>query len=345
MRNLSFVAVVVSTLMAGPAAGTGDPCGRPLVSLTEENDSHWVSRVSGSDRHYTQGLRLAASWDSPAGCLSPLRDLIPKSLLSEGPSRSGLVLGQNMYTPSDISQPDPIERDRPYAAWLYVGASFEAIGVTGQRHTFELDVGVVGPLAHGEQAQTFVHRVIGVGRPRGWAHQLGNEPGVVVRYMFDRRVFALGPRRAERLGADGIFRAGGSIGNVFTNGSLGATLRLGWNLPDELAGRIDAVPLNVSPGLAPSAAPPRPPFWEAYLFASVDGRYVLRNIFLDGNTLRESRSITKEPFVSEIEWGFAARASIVRLVWRQVRRSSEFRLQRAGDIYGSLTLQVDLRMK
>ncbi|OPX34630.1 MAG: hypothetical protein B1H11_10530 [Desulfobacteraceae bacterium 4484_190.1] len=37
-----------------------------------------------------------------------------------------LSLGQNMYTPKDISQKDLIKGDRPYAGWTYFGIAFHS---------------------------------------------------------------------------------------------------------------------------------------------------------------------------------------------------------------------------
>lgn len=66
-------------------------------------------------------------------------------------------------------------------------------------------------------------------------------------------------------------------------------LRLGQRLP------LDYGPPRIQPSLPGSGffVPPQDRFgW--YLFAGVEGRAVARNIFLDGNTFRDSRSVDKE---------------------------------------------------
>jgi hypothetical protein len=42
-----------------------------------------------------------------------------------------------------------------------------------------------------------------------------------------------------------------------------------------------------------------------YLFAAVEGRAVARNIFLDGNTFEDSRSVDKKPLVGDLSAGVA----------------------------------------
>jgi hypothetical protein len=42
---------------------------------------------------------------------------------------------------------------------------------------------------------------------------------------------------------------------------------------------------------------------SGFIFGAVDGRAVARDIFLDGSTFRDSRSVNKEPFVADISAG------------------------------------------
>ena len=57
-----------------------------------------------------------------------------------------------------------------------------------------------------------------------------------------------------------------------------------------------------------------------------------RNIFLDGNTYRPSRSVPKKTFVGDLQAGFSASWSkSLRLDVSVVLRSEEFRGQRSAD--------------
>ena len=50
----------------------------------------------------------------------------------------------------------------------------------------------------------------------------------------------------------------------------------------------------------------------AHLFASVDGPGIARNIFLGGNTVRDSHSVNKKPFVADAAVGIAANFGVYK---------------------------------
>jgi hypothetical protein len=77
-----------------------------------------------------------------------------------------------------------------------------------------------------------------------------------------------------------------------------------------------------------------------YLFAGIEGRAVARNIFLDGNTFRGSRSVDKKHLVGDLQFGFVLDWSDVRLGYTHVLRSREFQAQESVDGFGSLSLSV-----
>ena len=63
---------------------------------------------------------------------------------------------------------------------------------------------------------------------------------------------------------------------------------------------------------------------EWYVFAGVDARAVARNIFLDGNTFRDSASVDKRVFVYDFKAGVSLRIAPVRVSLTHVQRSAEF---------------------
>jgi len=89
------------------------------------------------------------------------------------------------------------------------------------------------------------------------------------------------------LDADVLPHFGGALGNVFTYGAAGVTLRIGSGLEDDFG------PPRIRPSLPGSAyfLPGKGFNW--YLFAGLEGRAVLYNIFLDGNTFTDSHSVDK----------------------------------------------------
>jgi hypothetical protein len=76
------------------------------------------------------------------------------------------------------------------------------------------------------------------------------------------------------------------------------------------------------------------------LFAGAEGRAVVRNIFLDGNSFRNSRSVDKRPFVGDLQFGGVLLWNNVRLSYTQVLRTREFETQGKKDNFGSLAVSV-----
>ena len=285
------------------------------------------------DRDYTNGIMLA--WMSEPD-YAPTWALRGAQLLpffpNEGKVRSSYAVGQNMYTPNDISNPNPPLDERPYAGWLY-----GAVGIvveTGEKQLdqLQLQIGVIGPAALAEQSQTFVHKVIGSPKPQGWDTQLKNEPGIVLTYQRSWR--ALVSTEINGFSVDVTPHVGGALGNVYTYANAGATLRFGWNLPNDYG------PPRIQPGLPGSGFFEQTDTVGLYFFAGLDTRAVARNIFLDGNTFRDSRSVDKEPFVADAQIGIALTIRDARLAFTHVFRSHEYKGQTGDDEFGAISLSV-----
>ena len=289
---------------------------RAVFTFTEENDSKL------SDRHYTQGLRL--------GFLS--RDHTKENWLTEHlPSvgykvarwKWGLEGGQLMFTPEKISETALIKNDRPYAGWLYGGLSFQQRGTnaggTGMMGTFRLQAGVVGPESHADGAQIYWHRLWGFQHPSGWRNQLKTELGF--QFAYDRRHrYALGDAWSVQL----LPEAGCNLGNVRTDFHAGGMLRAGYNIPNEFG-------LNESRRGADLGV---------HLFGGFVGQAVLVDVFLDGNTFRESHHVEKEPFIGETRFGVALTGRHAELSVAHVHRTFEFSGQKERDGFTSLTLTM-----
>ena len=331
---------------AGLAAQTFERGENSFWSLYWENDTFY-----DTDQSYTNGSRIVFSVES----LDPgeNRWWLPDDLVRRvfQPScdidpdlcwewSGGWVIGQNFYTPQDITIADLIEDDRPYGGWLYLGKMLHVsrpdVGDLGDfkatQHTFEVDVGVTGDLSFSDETQTFVHEHVATGapEPRGWDHQIQTEPGIVLQYVgkqraiqwtaFDRRAFDVIPEWTV------------VAGNIFTYGGGGVTARLGWNLGDDFG------PSRIQP-VAPMMA--RQGDFEAYGFASVGARVVAHNIFLDGGWFGDDpHTVSKEGVVGDAELGAFVRFKRIGASFRWVRRTPEFRERRISQEYGALNLII-----
>jgi hypothetical protein len=309
----------------------------PVFTVHEENDM-----VVRTDRHYTQGIKLSylhADGSLP-GFLQAIDRFLPNCGYDQRTSRFGLQIGQNIYTPANITTDELLEEDRPYAGWLYVGLTLQRRGLTRRGwptlESFEVQLGSIGPPSLGEQAQTWVHEVRDLDLPRGWEHQLEAEPGIELRYW---RGVRLTFSEASAEWVDFIPHGAASLGNVTTGLRVGGTLRAGLHLPDSFGVQTISSLLSTEGGWSPSAGEHR---WSIYVFTGVEGWLVAHNAFLDGNLYQNSHEVSKETFVGEWKSGFAVGFRYAEAGFAYVLRSREFSDQEEENGYGSLFVKVRL---
>ncbi len=312
------------------ARGPEAPAPAVITGITD-NDLY---APDNRDRHYTNGLRLgwmSADGDVP-GWATWLADHAPL-LKPDASHRIGWTLAQDMFTPQNKTASGPVLDDRPYAAWLYAGLKLQT-EAPDRLDTVELDLGMVGPAALGEQAQNDWHQLIGASSASGWSNQIKNEPGVDLLLERSWRVPLTEHAEDGALGVDLVPNAAGSLGNVFTYGEGGLTIRFGEGLQSDFG------PPRISP-FVPGSDSFHPPLGFAwYLFAGAEGRAVLRNITLDGNTFEDSQSVRKRPLVADLHAGLALLYDHTRLTYTVLARSKEFYGQRSIDYIGSIALSV-----
>ena len=300
---------------------------------------------SDTDQNYTNSTKL--SWVSPDLTGYAESEELPDWSLKyirwlpfinePGLQRNiAISIGQNMYTPEDISEEELIVDDRPYAGWTYFGIAFHSKNER-RLDSMEIQLGIVGPESFAEETQKLVHELRNVQRPNGWDNQLDNEPGLAM--IYERKLRVIEGRAANGMGFDGIAHLGATIGNVYTYANTGCEVRGGWNIPTDFgtalirpAGDTNA-PVNArDPRLSKSRK------FSIHAFLGVSGRFVLRDIFLDGNTFSESHSIDKENFVADVSAGISLIVYRFKLSYTQVIRSREYKDQDDNHSFGSIAL-------
>ena len=287
-----------------------------IVSLTLENDA-----IASADRHYTQGSFLSyLSRDNAlprwAECTV---DVFPTFGYEVAARKWGFGAGQEIYTPEDLQVTALQVDDRPYAGWLFGRFTLQRRGAISPRwsvlENFHLDLGIIGPESQAEETQRVWHG----DDPKGWQHQLKTEIAGALRY---ERRFQFNATGESEWGIRLIPHLGGSAGTLATFLNGGGTVRAGYNIPNEFT------TVASDPG------------WGAYFLAGADGRFVIHNIFLDGNTWRDSHQVNRRPFVGDVYVGLAAVLKNVEISFRHVFRSREFDDQKSHDSFGSVTLAV-----
>ena len=347
---LAGIAALAGGVPTAQAEQDNTPCNRAdhakaraarpnTLTLSFENDL-----FTGTDREYTNGVRF--SWGSANlddyrndPCLPAVLKSVNRLLgfVDKGnyTARNMVVsLGQAMFTPRDRARTTLDPNDRPYAGWLYLALGYNSRTDTAMR-TYELDVGIVGPQSYAKQTQDFIHDLRNLPKWQGWANQLPNEPGL--QFTYERKNRFLIPPQGPLPSLDFIPHYGATLGNVGTYLNMGAEFRVGYTLPDDFGtsairpGGNNGAPLSLSDMRSGYAAK------GIHLFASFDGRLVLHNIFLDGNTFRASPSVDKRHLVGDAALGVAWSWRRGKIAYAHYLRTKEFYGQSAAQNFGSIT--------
>lgn len=109
-------------------------------------------------------------------------------------------------------------------------------------------------------------------------------------------------------------------------------MRLGYDLP------ADYGPPRIRPSLPGSDFFIPTQKLSGYLFAGVEGRGVAHNIFLDGNTFRDSHSVDKENWVGSFQLGATVIYKAMRISYEQVFMTKEFKTQIDPAQFSALTV-------
>lgn len=340
-RIFSFILLLLFLIPSGVRSDEGTPSSSGVFSFYIENDT-----VANTDRDYTSGLKL--SWTSrwiPAPGTEPddqnTKGWVPSALNmfpffnSSGDRRAlSISIGQSTYTPEDLTRSDLILNDRPYAGYTYLG--FALLRTTPKiMDTLELNIGMIGPHSYAEYIQEGVHKWLGDKEPQGWNNQLKDE--VSLELIYERKWRLAASKLGHGFGYDFIPHLGGRFGNVYIYGNTGAELRFGWNPP----GDFGTCPIR--PGCESNAATDqennRGRSFGIHAFLSIDGRAVLRDIFLDGNTWVDSHSVDKNYFVADLGAGIGISTKLFKLTYGLIYRTKEFKSQPSnGQVFGTLLI-------
>ena len=285
---LPFVIGAVVAAAAPPASAQPRPEPKrssTLLFYTENDD--WPPDT-GTDKNYTNALRMTIDRNYDMFRLQRLGSLFgwipahPDCALvtaSDPPDQKCVsttwhVIGQQFYTPDDITIPDLIPDDRPYAGWLYVGGSWKS-STYDTLVASDFYVGVTGEGSLARTVQTRWHALVGASEPRGWEHQIGGRLGVIAGHSRHKAFEALTPKGGLRW-LELTPYVGGTLGNIMTDAHAGARIKIGYNVARDWT----------QTGLAPRVRigtnqPTRPPDIEIYLVVDGQGRTPLYNAFID----------------------------------------------------------------
>lgn len=353
---MRFYPIVLSSLLAFTATFAQADDAAPAsdqkpVSLKDawtvnfylENDL-----FSDTDQDYTNGVRV--SFVSPnlesyrydpamPKVVNQINDRFDSLLgLKDTETRNVVIsLSQLMFTPETIDATELLPDERPYAGYLALGFAYHGRS-QNRLDSVEVSLGMVGPSSLAENSQDMIHDLRGLDKFQGWDNQLKDEP--TLQLVYENKLRLVKQELPLGLKHDLISHAGAALGNVGVYANVGGEYRLGWDLPDDFGtSAVRPAGDNSAPGRGDIRLQPGDDyFYGLHGFLSIDGKAVAHDIFLDGNTWKDSHSVDKKYFVGEIAVGFSFLIKRWKLSYAQVFRSREFEGQARHHEYGSFTL-------
>ncbi|MEA3369959.1 MAG: lipid A deacylase LpxR family protein [Campylobacterota bacterium] len=229
-------------------------------------------------------------------------------------------LVNQMYTPADLSETALIEDDRPYAGWTYLEYAIHKSSQTDLRSLY-LHVGMVGPASRTEEIQEIIHEMTDSTPPKGWDNQLQNELGINLKYVHKWRFV---PEPLGSFETSYVPFVQGDLGNVAIGATGGVSARFGWNIPKDFGvstidsgGEVGVLVLDECENM-------RREKWSFSFNLNGYGSAVAHDIFLDGNTFKDSHSVDKENFVGYLGFGFTARYENIVFDFMQTKSTPKF---------------------
>lgn len=316
--------MAVATALAGRTAAA-QSSGAVQIRVDNDGFDFWKHPAHRTDGEYTSGVRLeiqsgqAPLWRALAPRARPCAD-VPES--APRCSSATFVVGQDIYTPAEDSQPytyNGWRRQRPYAGWLYATTRLSTVRRATVR-TLGLTLGVTGPPSFADRAQREAHRAMGAFTtvPVGWETQVRFEPGVVVTADQQWLLFS-GVIRGVRL-IDATVGAGASVGNIVTNAEARGDIRVGINMSHPWRRSRRRGPVELTGVLG------------------VRGQGIARSIFLDGNTIHPDRRVQRVPWVGDVHGSVGLRLGAVVLAYAVTERTREYATGPRSHTFGSLVL-------
>lgn len=257
-------------------------CGPGKYILNEEND---YFTLFNKDHDYTQGLELS----------------------HENHDRR-ILIGQKIFTPVHKKVSPAPAHERPYAGYLYSSYRvFDDEKEPDKKPFTEIEFGLIGPNAFGEEVQCGFHKMVGQTCPAGWPEQLHTEPGVTLR-----------AGNTIKKASDFILFSGitdysfeAEIGNISTAAHIGT--------------KVD---FQITRWL--------------HFFAGPTLHLVARDIFLDGNTFQDSPSVESKWSYSEIAGGFEFKVNgWPTFLWFMKAQSKQYEEQEGTYNYGGVKISWD----
>jgi len=196
-------------LCAHSLTGFGQGSFKNEFGFKSDNDAYLFY---GQDRYYTNGLML---YFRHATDQRKLGEKLEKFIYE-------VTAGQKMFNPQGGNVPNLNFHDRPFAGYLYAGASANFFYKKESILKTSLELGTVGPRSLGEDAQKLLHRVVGFYEINGWEYQIKNRLTANLGLQYTRLL-----HRSEYNKIDFSLEGYANVGTTFNGAGAGILMRTG----------------------------------------------------------------------------------------------------------------------
>jgi len=238
---------------------------------------------------------------------------------------------QQMFTPEDFDEENiDFTKERPYAGYMYLGGGYHTVENTILT-SYNIQIGFVGPSVKMDKIQKAIHSLIGAHDPQGWDEQIKDEP--IFQFNIEQRYFFQQPQLFSYY-QNIIPYWGINLGNASTKAVVGGIYRLSYQpVFDFGASRVDYRGYNNIPLSKKDNN-------DINFIVSlwIEGSIVARDIFLDGNTFKDSVHVDKEILVAKGGFGLGFKYQKFLIEWIRTFSTKEFKTQDYYHSYGSLLL-------
>lgn len=240
-------------------------------------------------------------------------------------------LGHLMFTPHKPTILSVSEHDRPFASYLYGSFGIKKVYKNQQILKGEIQLGVIGPPALGEQLQNFIHDIYGFDRPIGWKYQIRSAVGININAHYTKHITTDKDNRNDINFINSL-----RIGTVFTDISTGVHGRFGFL---KLQPITNSVAFNTSLNNEQTSSVRG---IESMFYYKTTLTYALYDATIQGSFLNTSSPVTYilNPFRFDFEMGLLFTANRVNFGYSYHFYTDKMKNLKfaKGNSYGSLRL-------
>lgn len=236
-----------------------------------------------------------------------------------------------IYTPIDLETSELVRDDRPYAGYMYLKSGLYQSSNNNLK-SLTLQLGMIGPSTKMDIVQHHIHSLIGSEDPKGWDHQLKDE--FILQLNYSHKKFIAFSNKSAFIPEYGF-----ELGNASTKAYVGGLYRWGTNIQKDYGSmqmdnpNYNKIPLD--PKIKYKSS------WSYCFNFGLKGNIVARDIFLDGNSFKNSHNIDKNIFIAEFIYGFSFNYGRFSIDYLRKHLSHEFKIQNRYPNYGSLVFSYN----